>query len=92
MSTSRIPDYINNSLEGMNLWFSDMLTKGLLFHPDDLPEDIISIKTGKKMFSYDETIKIKEILSVMFNDFGNGVYEAAYPCFMKSLGLQIKQT
>lgn len=92
MSTSRIPDYKNNNPAGMSLWFSEMLEKGLLFHPDDSPENIVSIKTGKEIFSYDETVKIKEILSFMFNSFEDEVYEAAYPCFMKSLGIQGQHT
>lgn len=88
MSMSRIPDYINHSPVGMNIWFSEMHSKGLLFHPDDSPEDIISIKTGKEIFSYDEVIKIKEILNIMFSIFKDDVYEAAYPYFMESLGIQ----
>lgn len=88
MSISRIPDYKNPSSIGMKLWFSEMLAKGLLFHPDDSPENIVSITTGKEIFSYEEIIKIKEILSLMFNNFEDEVYEAAYPCFMKSLGIK----
>jgi hypothetical protein len=92
MNISRIPDYKNHSSIGMKLWFSEMFENGLLFHPDDSPESIISIETGKEIFSYDEIIKIKEILSLMFNNFEDEVYEAAYPCFMKSLGIQGQHT
>ena len=65
-----------------------MFEKGLLFHPDDDPESIISISTGEKFFSHNEDIKIKEILSAMFRKFGDKVYEAAYPFFMQSLGIK----
>lgn len=88
MKMSRIPEYKNQTTAGMNAWFSEMFAKGLLFHPDDSPENIVSIKTGKQIFSFEETIEIKEILNVMFNKFEDEVYEAAYPCFMKSLGIQ----
>ncbi len=87
MQVSRIPDYTNHNLESMKLWFSIMFEKGLLFHPDDEPEQIISINTGKNLFFCEESIKIKEILKIMFNDFGDQVYEAAYPYFMKSMGI-----
>ncbi len=88
MSMLRIPNYINRTQAGMNLWFSEMLEKGFLFHPDDSPEDIVSIETGDPIFSCAEIIKLKEIVTLMFEDFKDGVYEAAYPCFMKSFGIQ----
>lgn len=73
----------------MNLWFSLMFESNLLFHPDDAPESIVSINTGERLFSDGECVRIKEILSTMFNNFGDQVYEAAYPCFMKAMGIQI---
>ena len=88
MQVSRIPDYVNHDFGSMKLWFSTMYERGLLFHPDDRPEDIVSISTGNNLFFLDEIIKINEILKIMFKNFGNQVYEAAYPFFMKSIGLQ----
>mgnify|MGYP001565083895 FL=1 len=46
MSTSRIPDYSDKSIDGMLTWFSEMSVRDLLFHPDDAPETIISTATG----------------------------------------------
>jgi hypothetical protein len=88
MSISRIPYFVDHSQEGMKNWFSEMSSKGLLFHPDDSPDDIVSIKTGKEIFSSDEAVRIKETLKIMFSIFNDDVYEAAYPYFMQSLGIQ----
>jgi len=89
MKTSRIPDYSDNNFDGMLTWFSEMSVRGLLFHPDDAPEAIISIATGEKFFTTSECRKLKGILAVMFRQFGGDVYEAAYPAFMQRMGIQL---
>lgn len=89
MNTSRIPDFSDKSLDGMLIWFSEMSIRDLLFHPDDSPEKILSIATGKKLFSASECEKIEIYLAEMFRNFGDGVYEAAYPAFMKCMGIRL---
>jgi len=85
MIISRIPNYVEYSFEGMSLWFSEMCNRAFLFHPDDTPEDIVSILSGEQLFSVDECSIIKDIFESMFGKFGDEVYEAAYPVFMKSM-------
>lgn len=85
MNTSRLPSFTELNLAGMNQWFSDMAELGLLFHPDDSPQDIVSIKTGQQLFTECECSEINRILDEMFSNFGDDVYEAAYIEFMKKL-------
>jgi hypothetical protein len=45
-NTSRIPDFSDKSFDGMLTWFSEMSLRNLIFHPDDMPESIVSITTN----------------------------------------------
>jgi len=87
MHASRIPDFTNKSREGMSRWFSEMSLRGLLFHPEDRPGDMIRIATGEKLFSPDECAKLDTIMAEMFDKFGDDVCELAYPVFMHTAGL-----
>jgi len=89
MNVSRIPEFSDKSFDGMLFWFATMSRRRLLFHPDDAPEDIGIISTGKPMFSPVESREAGAILETMFNRFGGEVYEAAYPIFMKRMGIQL---
>jgi hypothetical protein len=89
MQISRIPDFANKSREGMSMWFAEMSLRGLLFHPEDAPRDIITIATGEPSFTADECIKLERILDEMFALYGDGVCEAAYPIFMKCMGIRL---
>ena len=89
MQISRIPDFTDNSHEGMSIWFAQMAERGLLFHPEDRSCDIVSVDSGERMFSPDECSKLDEILGAMFDRFGDAVCEAAYPIFMVQAGLRI---
>jgi hypothetical protein len=86
MHAPRIPDFANKSRHGMSNWFSEMSLRGLLFHPEDRPCDIISNATGKPLFKPDECTKLDSIMAQMFDKFGDAVCEAAYPVFMKAAG------
>lgn len=88
MNASRIPDFANKSREGMSIWFAEMSLRGLLFHPEDAPRDIITITTNERTFTSEECIKLDGIMAEMFTLFGNDVCEAAYPIFMKRMGMQ----
>jgi len=67
MNTSRIPDYSDNSFDGMLLWFSTMSERELLFHPDDPADEIYDIATGEPTFSPTESRKANAILKTMFS-------------------------
>lgn len=89
MNTSRIPDFSGKCFDDMLIWFSEMSVRDLLFHPDDAPNTIISCTTGRKFFTSRECRKLENIISGMFSRFGDNVYEAAYPLFMKRMGIQL---
>lgn len=82
-SASRIPEVRKFKVRNMSAWFSKMSARDLLFHPDDDPADIIAISNGQRLFSIDEVVRLREILAKMFARQGNGVYDAAYPVFMR---------
>jgi len=89
MNNSRIPDYSDHSFGGMLLWFASMSEVDLLFHPDDPADQIFDITSGEPTFSFAESQKANEILATMFSQFGDKVYEAAYPIFMNRMGIQL---
>jgi len=89
MNISRIPEYTDQSFDGMLIWFATMSKRGLLFHPDDPAETIQDIATGKSTFSPGESGKAQDILDTMFHLHGDKVYEAAYPVFIKCMGLRL---
>lgn len=89
MEASRIPDLTENNFDGMLWWFAEMSKRELLFHPDDSPDQIVTIKTGEPTFSPDECRKLEAVLSRMFNEFGDEVHAAAYPVFMKAAGQRL---
>jgi len=89
MSISRIPEYSDRSFDGMLLWFATMSERELLFHPDDPADEIYDIATGEPTFSAAESRQANAILTTMFSQFGDEVYEAAYPFFMKRMGIRL---
>ena len=90
MDISRIPEYQTPTFAGMRAWFKAMAKRGLLFHPDDPPDTIVSIRSGKRFFTQDECLKLDPIMHRMFRRFGDRVYEAAYPVFMKEFRAMFK--
>lgn len=87
MNTSRIPEFSDKSFNGMQNWFATMSVRELLFHPDDLPETISGIATGEPTFSATECVEVSAVLNEMIAQHGDKVYEAAYPVFMKRMGI-----
>jgi len=88
MNISRIPDYSDHSFNGMLVWFTTMSERGLLFHPDDPADEIYDMATGEPTFTAAESRQANKILEAMFGRFGDKVYEAAYPIFMKRMSIQ----
>ncbi len=89
MQSNRIPGFNNKSFDGMLVWFSEMSVRGLLFHPDDDPADITSIKDNKPLFDTPEIGSLRCIMREMFKFHGDNVYEAACPAFMNTMGIQL---
>jgi hypothetical protein len=89
MNVSRIPDFGDKSFDGMLTWFAQMSVRDLLFHPDDNPEEIVHMTTGTKFFTASECRRLERMLTEMFQLFGDDVYEAAYPVFMKRMDIQL---
>lgn len=87
MIASRVPSFCNKSHAGMARWFDEMSLRGLLFHPEDRPTDIVDIATGDPFFTEYECSDLDAILGEMFDRFGNDVCDTAYPIFMKAAGL-----
>ena len=90
MDTSRIPELEGATFTATKAWFKAMAKRGLLYHPNDAADQIISNKSGRRLFSSDECLKLDAILGRMFERFGDEVYTAAYPVFMKEFRALIK--
>ena len=88
-NASRIPACQNYTFDGMLYWFAEMSVNDLLFHPDDDPADIVLIADNTPTFDKKEVRQLRKILDRMFVENGLDVYEAAYPVFMKRMGIQL---
>lgn len=87
MSTSRIPEYQNSDMSAAKSWFSSMAKSGLLFHPDDHPENIVLID-GTPLFTRHECVIIKHYINKMFMRFGDQVYDFAADAFMRVMKIK----
>lgn len=83
---NRIPALSSVSFDAAARWFDDLANEGLLFHPDDQPEEIVQIPDGSRAFSDQEADHLRHTLNTLFSVLGDSVYEAAYPAFMRSAG------
>lgn len=88
-NASRIPACKNYTFDGMLYWFAEMSANDLLFHPDDDPANIVRIADNAPTFDEYEVRQVRKILDRMFAKNGDDVYEAAYPIFMKRMGIQL---
>ena len=88
-TASRIPACKNYTFDGMLYWFAEMSANDLLFHPDDDPADIVRIADNVPTFDENEVRQVRKIIDQMFAKNGDDVYEAAYPIFMKRMGIQL---
>lgn len=87
MVISRIPVMKNNDFNSLQLWFSEMHTNDFLFHPDDDPAEIVSIKSGELMFTQTEVAQLRTVIDSMFQLHGDKVYEAGYAVLMSTFSL-----
>ena len=72
---NRIPAMPNSSSFGMNRWFYKMHQAGLLYHPDELAEDIVKIPTGHPTFTPAECAQLNAAIDFMFEKHGDKVYD-----------------
>lgn len=86
---SCIPPLDTVSFDAALLWFAEMQRRGLLFHPDDDPTDMILIATGEKLFSDQEAVEARAAIDQLFASLGETVYEAAYPIMMNACGQRL---
>lgn len=88
-SESRIPELNAVSFDGALQWFAEMQCRGLFFHPDDDPADIIVIRSGERMFNDREIQETRSVLDTLFAALSDDVYEAAYPIMMNACGIRL---
>jgi hypothetical protein len=86
---NRIPAIPGKSRFALARWVNKLYLEGLLFHPDDQPEDIVSIETGEQVFAPLECQKLQEGIHILFESHGDLVYEVALNYFQKSM--KVKQ-
>lgn len=88
-SQSRIPALKEVTFDGALYWFSELQTRGLLFHPEDAPETIVA-SSGTALFTKSEAAEVRFVVSTLESTVGSAiVIEAAYPIFMKAFGNQL---
>ena len=88
MSTHiRIPDVPGKSVFALERWFYKLNQAGLLFNPDDAPEEIVSIATGQPVFSAAECKVLTESIDRLFEYHGDKVYEVAIKYFHRAMGI-----
>ena len=89
MQASRIPNLASDTFDGMLYWFAEMSAIDLIFHPDDSPDQIVSIRDGSQFFTQPECAKLDGILAHLFEKHGDRVHEACYPVFMNRCGCML---
>ena len=72
---SRIPQY--QGPRDLLKWLSKMAEQGLLFHPDDPPETIVSMDNPTvPLFTPTEAGQLAAIIPVIHHHWGDEMYEA----------------
>jgi hypothetical protein len=59
---SRIPELMDGSDSAMFLWWKQMATAGLAFHPDDDAADVVECRTGRRVFTDEEAFEVNDIV------------------------------
>jgi hypothetical protein len=83
----RIPTLPNKSFFAMNRWFYKMYLAGLLYHPDDQAETIVSLSSGQPTFTPDECLELNRSVDLMFDHHGDNVYGVALHYFHKAMDI-----
>ena len=88
ITSNRIPAAPDFSFNGMAAWFAALDARGLLFHPDEPPETIVSLESGKPLFNAEEVASLAGIIDSLFAMHSDQVYDAAYPLFIARMGTE----
>lgn len=81
---SRIPPYDPRTPSGMRAWFEEMDRKGLLFHPEDAPSEVLAGGTWVPLFTPGEAAQAARVIARMTADHGHeAMIEACYPVAMR---------
>ncbi|MFO1423211.1 MAG: hypothetical protein U1F70_06085 [Candidatus Competibacteraceae bacterium] len=88
-SESRIPELKAVTSDGALQWFAEMQCRGLFFHPDDDPADIIVIRNGDRMFGDREVQEAHFVVDTLFAALSDGVHEAARPVMMNACRIML---
>ncbi|MDI1251823.1 hypothetical protein [Thermomonas sp.] len=86
---SRIPAYDSANPDGMLTWFAEMSARGLLFHPEEDPAEILRIGTWERTFTDAEADRVRGILCNMFAQHGDETISACCPVFMRAVGQRL---
>ncbi|MHB1198753.1 MAG: hypothetical protein ACYCZ6_04185 [Polaromonas sp.] len=78
MNRTRIPKLTAVTPAAAKSWFKRMLERGLQFHPDDDPNEIVFISDGTRFFSDQECTQLNEYVHRLFAALGDTVYELAF--------------
>ena len=81
---SRIPVLQGQTFAAAQQWFAAMQKAGLLFHPDDEPQDIVTVETNKHGFTAIEVTALQAVMEQLFGYLGDEVYEACYAVVINS--------
>ena len=84
----RIPALPNKSFFAMNRWFNKMYLSGLLYHPDESAEAIISNANGQPTFTPEECVELNKAVDLMFAIHGDRVYQVGLKYFQKAMGIK----
>jgi hypothetical protein len=79
---SRIPILQGQTFAAAQQWFAAMQKAELLFHPDDDPQDIVTVATNKQVFTAVEVTAVQAVMEQLFEYLGDDVYEACYAVVM----------
>jgi hypothetical protein len=85
---NRIPAITGQSTFALARWFGRITASGLLFHPDDRPENIISIETKEPTFTEEECAALNESLELLFDLHGDLVYDVALSYLQRTIGIK----
>ncbi|QCB47655.1 hypothetical protein [Hydrogenophaga sp. PAMC20947] len=83
----RIPEIPGKPSHALDRWFRQLYVAGLLFNPDDRPEDIVVIGTGESLFTERESLVLTESIDRLFECHGEKVYDVALKYFYKAVGI-----
>lgn len=86
--SNRIPVLRGKSRFALEHWYQSLYRAGLLFNPDDAPEDIVFTETDEPVFTSDECLTLREGIQFLFDHHGDRVYEVALKYTYKAMGLR----